>query len=86
MLYTLLAYFELNMNSSIEKLEIASGLKKMLIDAGFTVDSILHYGVNEISTILGIEIYVAKIIFDAAKRIEQTKQSSSFLKGSVVAT
>jgi hypothetical protein len=74
------------MNSSIDELEIAPGLKKMLIDAGFTVDSILHYGVDEIWTILGIEIYVAKIIFDAAKRIEQTKQSSNLLKGSVVAT
>jgi hypothetical protein len=81
----MLAYFELNMNSSIEELEIAPGLKKMLIDAGFTVDSILHYGTDEISTILGIEIYVAKIIFDAAKRFEQTKQRSNFLKDSVVA-
>lgn len=73
------------MNSSIEELEIASGLKKMLIDAGFTVDSILHYGIDELSTILGIEIYVAKIIFDAAKRFEQTKQTNNLLKDSVVA-
>lgn len=73
------------MNSSIEELEIASGLKKMLIDAGFTVDSILHYGIDEISTILGIEIYVAKLIFDAAKRFDQPKQRSNFLKDSVVA-
>lgn len=73
------------MTSSIEELEIAPGLKKMLIDAGFNVDSILHYGTDEISTILGIEIYVAKIIFDAAKRFEQTKQRSKFLKDSVVA-
>jgi hypothetical protein len=29
----MLVYFELNMNSSIEELEIAPGLKKMLIDA-----------------------------------------------------
>ncbi|HEY7080207.1 MAG TPA: hypothetical protein VH500_10930 [Nitrososphaeraceae archaeon] len=73
------------MNSSIEELEIASGLKKMLIDAGFTADSILHYGIDEISTVLGIEIYVAKLIFDAAKRFDQTKQRSNFLKDSVVA-
>ena len=61
------------MKSSIEDLEIASGLKKMLIDAGFTADSILYYGINEISSILGIEIYVAKIIFDAAKKFDQAK-------------
>ncbi|HEY7571714.1 MAG TPA: hypothetical protein VH796_10130 [Nitrososphaeraceae archaeon] len=73
------------MNSSIEELEIASGLKKMLIDAGFTVDSILHYGIDEISTILGIELYVAKIIFIAAKNFQLTKQRSSFLRDSVVA-
>lgn len=73
------------MKSSIEELEIASGLKKMLIDAGFTIDSILHYGIDEISTILGIEIYVAKIIFYAAKKFHQTKQRSNFLRDSVVA-
>ena len=73
----MLAHFEL-MNSSIEELEIAPGLKKMLIDAGFTVDSILHYGTDEISTILGIEIYVAKIIFDAARiRTNKTKEQFS---------
>lgn len=79
------AWFELNMNSSIEELEIASGLKKVLIDAGFTVDSILHYGIDEISTILGIENYVAKIIFDAAKKSDETKQRSNLLEDSVVA-
>jgi len=73
------------MNSSIEELEIASGLKKLLIDAGFTVESILHYGIDEISNILGIEIYVAKIIFDSARKFNQTRQRSNFLKDSVVA-
>jgi hypothetical protein len=73
------------MKSSIEDLEIASGMKKMLIDAGFTADSILHYGINEISTILGIEIYVAKIIFDAAKKFNEAKPRGSLLKDSVVA-
>ena len=47
----------------------------MLIDAGFNVDSILHYGTDEISTILGIEFYVAKIIFDAQRvRTNETKE------------
>ncbi|MFZ0328736.1 MAG: hypothetical protein WBP64_17260 [Nitrososphaeraceae archaeon] len=73
------------MKSSIEDLEIAPGLKKMLIDAGFTADSILHYDMNEISTILGIEIYVAKIIFDAAKNFDQARPRGSFVKDSVVA-
>ena len=73
------------MKSSIEDLEIASGMKKMLIDAGFTADSILHYGINEISTILGIEIYVAKIIFDAAKKFNEANPRGSLLKDSVVA-
>ena len=71
------------MKSSIEDLEIASGLMKMLIDAGFTADSILYYGINEISSILGIEIYVAKIIFDAAKKFDQAKPRGSFVKDSV---
>ena len=68
------------MTSSIEELEIAPGLKKMLIDAGFNVDSILHYGTDEISTILGIEIYVAKIIFDAQRGSNKQSKGAIFLK------
>jgi hypothetical protein len=62
------------MESGIQLLEIASGLKESLLRAGFTVDSIISKGPNAVSTALGIELYVAKIIYDEAKKI--TTESS----------
>ncbi|MGC2680832.1 MAG: hypothetical protein WA323_03120 [Candidatus Nitrosopolaris sp.] len=57
------------MESGIQLLEIASGLKELLLSAGFTVDSIISEGPDAISRELGIEPYVAKIIYDEAKKI-----------------
>jgi hypothetical protein len=57
------------MESGIQLLEIASGLKELLLSAGFTVDSIVSEGPAAISRELGIEPYVAKIIYDEAKKI-----------------
>jgi len=58
------------MESGIQLLEIASGLKESLPKAGFTVDSIVSEGPDAVSTLLGIEPYVAKIIYDEAKKLE----------------
>ncbi|MFZ0896682.1 MAG: hypothetical protein WAZ77_19450 [Candidatus Nitrosopolaris sp.] len=57
------------MESDIQLLEIASGLKESLLRARFTVDSISSEGPDAVSTALGIEPYVAKIIYDEAKKI-----------------
>jgi hypothetical protein len=57
------------MESGIHLLEIASGLKELLLSAGFTVDSIILEGPDAISRQLGIEPYVAKIIYDEAKKV-----------------
>jgi hypothetical protein len=57
------------MESGIQLLEIASGLKELLLSAGFTVDSFVSEGPDAISRDLGIEPYVAKIIYDEAKKI-----------------
>jgi hypothetical protein len=57
------------MESGIQLLEIASGLKELLLSAGFTVDSIVSEGPDAISRELGIEPYVAKIIYDEAKKM-----------------
>jgi hypothetical protein len=62
------------MESGIQHLEIASGLKESLLNAGLTLDSITSGGPDAVSTALGIEPYVAKIIYDEAKKI--TAESS----------
>ena len=59
------------MDPCIQLLEIAPGLKDSLAEAGLSIRYILNAGPSEIASILGIESYVAKIIFDAAKKIVQ---------------
>ena len=59
------------MDPSIQLLEIAPGLKNSLMEAGLSILFILTAGPSEVASILGIESYVAKIIFDAAKKIVQ---------------
>jgi hypothetical protein len=54
------------MESGIQQLEIAPGLKESLLRAGLTIESIVLEGPGAVSAVLGIEPYVAKIIYDAA--------------------
>jgi hypothetical protein len=54
---------------SVQMLELAIGIKDSLMAAGFTsLDSLLRSNATDIAAILGIELYVAKLIIDAAKR------------------
>jgi hypothetical protein len=57
------------LRSGIEQLEIAPGLKDSLVRVGLTVESIVLEGPDAVSVALGIEPYVGKIIYDAAKKI-----------------
>lgn len=54
--------------NDIRELAVADGLKKILINYGFTRQKILTIQPDDLAIILGIEVYVAKIICDAAKR------------------
>ena len=56
------------MDHGIDALEIATGLKDALINSGLTIESILNSGPVEIASVLGIDVYVAKIIFDATEK------------------
>ena len=56
------------MTPGIHMLEVAVGIKDSLIAAGFTsLDSLLRSSPAKIAAILGIELYVAQLIIDAAK-------------------
>jgi hypothetical protein len=58
------------MESDIELLELATGIKDSLTKAGFTTISIiLSSTTTDISKELGIDLYVAQIIFEEAKKI-----------------
>ena len=52
----------------IQTLEIANGLKHALMHADLTIESILEGGPGKIASTIGIDLYVAKIIFNAAKK------------------
>ena len=50
----------------LEHLDIPKGLIELLQVNGFTVERILEYGPSQIAEILGIDDYVAQIIFSEA--------------------
>lgn len=57
------------MSPGIQMLEVAIGIKDSLVSAGFTLDSLVNASPSDIATVLGIEMYVAKLILDAARRV-----------------
>jgi hypothetical protein len=62
--------------SDVHLLELADGIKEMLINAGFsTIKSILECSASDISTRIGVDQYIAQIILEESKRIsiEMTK-------------
>jgi len=59
------------MKSDIQLLELASGIKDALISSGFlTIKSILNSTASDISSKVGVDLYIAEIIFQEAKRVE----------------
>jgi hypothetical protein len=63
-----MTYQFVSQDSNIRELPIADGLKELLIDYGFTRQRILRIQSTDLASILGIDNYVAKIIYNAAKR------------------
>jgi hypothetical protein len=52
----------------ISDLDIADGLKQLLYEKKYDMDTLLQSDAASVSRELGIEEYVTKIIIDAAKR------------------
>jgi hypothetical protein len=55
------------MYNDIAELQIADGLKELLIEYGFTRKKIVRVQATQLAAILGIEDYIGKIIYNAAK-------------------
>jgi hypothetical protein len=71
--------------SSVQLLELAPGLKDLLINGRFsTVDSIVSSSISEIATVLRIDPYVAKINFTEAKRF--CKEKTVMAKATMITT
>jgi hypothetical protein len=63
-------------NDRIQELDIAEGLKQLLNDAKFTIESILDLGYRDISEKLHIDLYVGKLIVEAAQNVIQARNPS----------
>jgi hypothetical protein len=58
----------------INQLDIADGLKRLLIISDFTIESLLNTSASDFAKILGIDEYVAKLLVDAINKA--TKNSA----------
>jgi hypothetical protein len=54
-------------NKWVQKLDIAEGLKQLLMDSGLSIESTIRLGSEELSEILHIDPYVGKLIVEAVK-------------------
>ncbi|HXX98797.1 MAG TPA: hypothetical protein VEL11_17000 [Candidatus Bathyarchaeia archaeon] len=67
---------------SINQLDIADGLKELLISKGFTLKLLLDTSVSGLAKILGIDSYVASIIHGAVRKVVKDQRSAySFHRG-----
>jgi hypothetical protein len=58
------------MESDLQLLELADGVKDALKNAGFlNIKSILDKSVSNISEMVGVDLYIAQIILQEAKRV-----------------
>jgi hypothetical protein len=67
-------------------LDIAEGLKQLLIDADVTIESIINLGYREVSEMLHIDLYVSELIIKAAQKIRTRKKSQSRYNLTIVMT
>jgi len=63
--------------AAIENMRIATGLKEALVNAGISFEKILNSPPSEISDKLGIDSYVARLIYDEARRTATNEENMS---------
>ena len=61
----------------INQLDIADGLKELLMGGGFTLKSLLNASASDLAKILSIDEYVAKLVSDAVNKAIKRSRSVS---------
>jgi len=61
----------------INQLDIADGLKELLISNGFTLRLLLKTSAPELAKILGIDEYINKLVRDAVKKIIKDRHQNT---------
>jgi len=64
---------KLEVTDSINQLEIADGLKDLLLSSSFTLKSLLNATVSHLAKTLGIDEHVAKLVSDAINKDKKVK-------------
>lgn len=54
--------------AAVHDMNIATGLKDALLNAGMTIEKIVNSNPSIISNVLGVDQYVAKLIYEEAKK------------------
>ena len=54
--------------AAVDDMNIATGLKDALLKAGMSIEKILNSKPSRISNILGVDQYIAKLIYEEAKK------------------
>jgi hypothetical protein len=60
-------------NDRFHDLDIAEGVKQLLVDANFTIESILDLGYRKVSETLHVDLYIGKLIVEAAQNTVQVR-------------
>lgn len=63
-------------NDWVQELDIAEGLKQLVMDADFTIESIIGLGYRDVSETLHIDPYVGKLIVEATQNVIQERNPS----------
>jgi hypothetical protein len=74
--YSSLVLERLKTMDLIDELEIADGLKQLLLSKDFTLKSLLNASASDLARILFIDEYVAKIVSSAIKEAMATKDTA----------
>ena len=63
-------------NIGINSLDIADGLKELLIEYAFTLEELITISTSDLAEFLGIDLYVAEIICDTARNLSSSDRGN----------
>jgi hypothetical protein len=63
----------------VQELDIADGLKQLMIDADLTIESVTGLDYLEVGEVLHIDSYVGKLIVEAAQKVIQERNDDQDL-------
>ena len=67
-------YVYSTVNDRVQELDIAEGLKQLLTDAGFTIESLIRVDYQELSEMLNIDPYIGKLIVEGSTECNARKK------------